>query len=198
MVDYAHLLLALGVPTFLLLQKYQAPYAKFSTSSTSHYWGPPIPARWAWFIQETPSLYCSLSAFLYYPTAKAQSSASGNVLCLALYLFHYVVRALIFPFLLSAGSKPTPLFVAALSFAFCIGNGVLQGYSLAHVTEPFSVSEMSVLQWCGVVIFFVGFFATNKLITFYVICVSMRLIRLTIFHMVDCFGLLLLQIIVVN
>ena len=155
-LDYAHVLLALGVPTFLLLQKFQAPYAKYSTSSTSRWWGPPIAARWAWFIQETPSLYCSLLAFLHYPS-KGQTHASGNLLLFSLYLFHYVVRALVFPFLLSRGSKPTPLFVAFLSFAFCLGNGALQGHSLAHSTPPFSLAQMSAVQWAGVAVFFAGF-----------------------------------------
>ena len=155
MLEYSYILLALGVPTFLLLQRFQAPYAKFSTTSISRWWGPPIPARWAWFLQETPSLYCSLLAFTT-RSDKGQSTSGGNVLLLSLYLFHYVVRALIFPFLMRGG-KPTPLSVAFLSFAFCVGNGTLQGYSLAHTTPPFSIDDMTAVQWLGVAIFFVGF-----------------------------------------
>ena len=158
--DYAHILIALAVPTFLLLQYFQAPYSKYSTTSLSSWWGPLIPARWAWLIQETPSLYCSLLAFTYYPT-KGQSRASGNLLLLSLYLFHYVVRALIFPFLMR-GAKPTPAIVALLSFVFCVGNGTLQGYSLAHRTPPFTIDQLSVLQWVGIVIFVVGFILNQQ------------------------------------
>jgi 3-oxo-5-alpha-steroid 4-dehydrogenase 1 len=153
-------MLLMAIPVFFYLQRVQAPYAKFSTASTHRFWGPTVPARWAWVIQETPSLLCVLYVFLTYGQ-KAQQRSSGNVLLLALFCFHYVCRALIFPFLIR-GSKPCPFFVMLLSFAFCVFNGSMQGYALGNSVAPFSISSLSALQLCGIALFAAGFLLNQQ------------------------------------
>ena len=151
---FPYVMLLLAVPTFITLRFTQAPYSKFSTGNLSPYWGPPIPARTAWIIQEAPSLLCSLYAF-YVWGHKGQQRSSGNLLLLSLYLFHYVLRVLVFPFLMRGG-KPTPLLVMLLSFVFCVVNGLQQGYAIGVTLPPFTASSLSLLQLVGVGMWAIG------------------------------------------
>ena len=153
-------LLFLAVPTFLTLRYVQAPYAKYSTSSLHALWGPPIPAKWAWVIQECPSLLVTLATF-HLTALPAQRRSSGNLLLLSLFLLHYIVRVLVFPFLMR-GSKPTPLVVMLLSFAFCVLNGAQQGYALGRTVPAFSAASLSLVQLLGIGLFFLGFFLNQQ------------------------------------
>ena len=153
------LMLATAVPTFIALRYLQAPYAKFSTPNLHPWWGPPIPPKWAWIIQESPSLLCSLLSFALL-SHRAQRHSSGNLLLLSLYLLHYLIRVCVFP-LLMRGGKPTPLFVLALSFLFCVVNGLQQGYALGRTLPPTPLTSFTPLQWLGVGLFALGFLANQ-------------------------------------
>ena len=152
---FPYLMIATAIPIFIILRYLPAPYAKLSPSTTSHSWGPPIPAPTAWFIQEVPSLICSVYAFTVWGR-KAQQSSSGNLFLLSLYIAHYLVRVFVFPFLMR-DSKPTPLVVLLSSFAFCIVNGLQQGYAIGVTIPPFPITSLSSLQLFGVAAFIVGF-----------------------------------------
>jgi 3-oxo-5-alpha-steroid 4-dehydrogenase 1 len=151
---FPSLMFITAIPTYIALLYLQAPYAKFSTSTTHPYWGPLIPAKWAWVIQESPSLILSLTTFLTYSKPVTLHS-SGNVFLLSLYLFHYFFRVLVFPFLMR-GAKPCPLSVMLLSTLFCFINGSMQGYALSQL-PPTPLSSFTPTQLVGVLIFFIGF-----------------------------------------
>lgn len=119
-----------------------APYGRHGRSDPANAarYGRGLPARWAWCLQELP-------AFLL-PAALAVAAARGTgaglaglraalgpqrATLLATFLAHYAHRALIFPWRIRGGAR-TPAGIAALAFAFCTYNGLLQG---AH------------LVWCG-------------------------------------------------
>ena len=142
-------MLATGAVTFvcLTLLRLRAPYGKFASDAGANAWGPPVPARVAWLLQEAPSLVVAAGVWAVSARepvsaacpacgpAGAGSWTSANTLLLGLYCLHYAHRAFIFPLRLRGG-KPTPVGIAGLAFAFCAFNGALQGLALARAWRP--------------------------------------------------------------
>ena len=103
-----------------------APYGRYSAvKSFDMNWGPPINGRVAWVVQELPSLVGPLVCL-----HRSGRPSGGNALLLALFLAHYVNRAVVYPLRIRRG-KPTPLGVAAAAFGFTTANGYLQARALA-------------------------------------------------------------------
>uniref|UniRef100_A0A915PLU0 3-oxo-5alpha-steroid 4-dehydrogenase (NADP(+)) n=1 Tax=Setaria digitata TaxID=48799 RepID=A0A915PLU0_9BILA len=84
-------------------------------------------AKWAWFVQEIPSLYIPL----YYLVTNITSLPFINAFVLVLFCLHYVNRALIYPLLIKSGTG-TPVHVFLLAFLFCTVNGYMQGAWHSH------------------------------------------------------------------
>ncbi|KAM3928976.1 3-oxo-5-alpha-steroid 4-dehydrogenase 1 [Leptodactylus fuscus] len=106
----------MGLLSFLMLRFIRVPYGRYSSSV----FGPPVPVRLAWFIQELPSL----AVPVYYLLVHREVEAPARVLLVA-FICHYVHRTLVFPFLIRGG-KPTPLASFMLALIFCCYNGYLQ------------------------------------------------------------------------
>jgi len=86
-----------------------------------------VPAKAAWVIQECPTLLWAAWCFM---SADAACKASwGNCLVLLCFSAHYVNRTIIYP-LRTRGSKPIPMPVMLMAFAFCFLNGYIQCCSL--------------------------------------------------------------------
>ncbi|CAI9617153.1 unnamed protein product [Staurois parvus] len=128
LLDLLSLLMVLmGLLTFALLFCIRVPYGRFASSA----FGPPVPVRLAWFIQELPSLVVPLYYVSVHPGLPTPA-----LLLMGLFICHYSHRTLIFPFLIRGG-KPTPLVPFALAFIFCCYNGYLQGsYLCKHADFP--------------------------------------------------------------
>jgi len=139
------LMIVTGALTFVCLTvlRLRAPYGKYAGDARGGGWGPAVPARLAWFLQEAPALVVPL--WVWWASARERASAacpacgapwaSANTLLLVLFCAHYAHRALIFPLRLRGG-KPTPAIIAAMAFAFCAFNGALQGLWLARAWRP--------------------------------------------------------------
>lgn len=112
----------MGVTSFILLRFINVPYGRYSSSV----FGPLVPVRLAWFIQELPSL----AVPVYYLLVHGEVGAPSKALLVA-FISHYVHRTLIFPFLIRGG-KPTPLASFSLALLFCCYNGYLQSSYLCH------------------------------------------------------------------
>jgi len=152
-----------GVATFVALFWIDAPYGRFAPDKAT-LWGPLLPARWAWFIQESPSLLWMLFSWHQLSDA-AHLAATPNQILAALFCFHYVVRAWIFPFLLNQG-KPVPLSVMLMAWMFCMYNGWMQGGYLftADETRPAQYAKDWLLQprtQIGLALFVIGWAANQ-------------------------------------
>ncbi|XP_074842072.1 3-oxo-5-alpha-steroid 4-dehydrogenase 1 [Carettochelys insculpta] len=121
-------LVGLGVVVMLVRTHLPLPYGRYSSRS----FGCPVAVRLAWALQELPSLLVPLGLSLF--SGAARVSEWPNRVLLALFMGHYLHRALIFPFLIHGG-KPTPFLIFVLAFIFCVYNGYLQGRSLSHFAE---------------------------------------------------------------
>lgn len=77
-------------------------------------------AQLAWFLQEIPSFLIPL--FFVWRAPSSFFHSAQNVTCIALFLFHYFNRALIYPWRIRGG-KPTPFLVFLMALVFCVWNG---------------------------------------------------------------------------
>ncbi|KAM5157451.1 3-oxo-5-alpha-steroid 4-dehydrogenase 1 [Mantella aurantiaca] len=121
------LMVLMGLLSFVLLRCVNAPYGRYASSA----FGPPVPVRLAWFIQELPSL----AVPIYYMSAQPELRTPCRLL-MGFFICHYIHRTLIFPFLIRGG-KPTPLVPFVLALIFCCYNGYLQSsYLCKYATLP--------------------------------------------------------------
>ncbi|XP_036600363.1 3-oxo-5-alpha-steroid 4-dehydrogenase 1 [Trichosurus vulpecula] len=91
--------------------------------------GPPLPAKLAWSVQELPCLLVPLYVVTCTPAQRL--SHWPNRILLALFIIHYLQRSLIFPFLIRGG-KPVPITIVLFAFTFCTFNGYLQSQYLSN------------------------------------------------------------------
>jgi protein-S-isoprenylcysteine O-methyltransferase Ste14 len=108
---------ALAVPTLVVLLHVDAPYGRHARRG----WGPAVPARIAWMVMEAP-------AALGLPALYLAARPAGVVpaALLALWLAHYVNRAVVQP-LRARGGTAMPASVMAMGFAFNCVNVAIQG-----------------------------------------------------------------------
>lgn len=106
----------------------KAPYGRYSRAG----WGPLVPAKVAWILQELPVLVAVALCWTYgRPDIRGRLP---NLLLLGMLTFHYVNRTFIFPLRIKDG-KPTPLVVMAMAFAYCALNGYVQARYLTQFAE---------------------------------------------------------------
>ncbi len=128
-----HLMLA--PITALVLVFVSAPYGRFVREG----WGPRLPGRLGWMVMETPAVV-GFGAVLVSTDGWQQPAA---LLLAGLWLVHYVHRTYIFPFRLRS-TRPMPVLVAALAFAYQTLNaptqawqlGALGDYGSSWLTDP--------------------------------------------------------------
>ena len=140
------MLLAFFILTFTNIR---APYGRYGTKMPCT-----LNPRVAWMLQECPTLIC---AYVFFSSANQQAKASlANRVLLGMFVFHYVNRTLVYPFLIR-GSKRVPIATVILAFAFCTVNGYVQ---CRYLTQ-FRVYDESWLGdtrfIIGIVLFFMGF-----------------------------------------
>jgi protein-S-isoprenylcysteine O-methyltransferase Ste14 len=120
------LMIASAAIVFILLFFMDAPYGKFQRQG----WGPTLPAKWAWMIMELPSPALMILLFIISPQINI-----SRIIFLSLWLLHYLPRTFIYPFRQSGGSKPFPLVVAMMAFAFNCLNGFVNGHAVFHLLD---------------------------------------------------------------
>jgi 3-oxo-5-alpha-steroid 4-dehydrogenase 1 len=126
----AALWLVFGLAAFVALQFTVAPYGKY-TGTASALYGPKVPGRLAWVLQESPCVVAGLWCWLH-----ADPAVFGwpNKLLLGAFLAHYVNRTIVFPLRIRDGA-PTPLGVMLLAFGFCMVNGCVGAVESAIAKE---------------------------------------------------------------
>lgn len=104
-----------------------APYGRHTRPG----WGPQINTRAAWLLMESPSVFW----FLYIYAQGQHALELAPLLLCAMWQAHYIQRALLYPFLLRTGGKPTPLSVVALGFGFNLVNAYLNARLISHLAD---------------------------------------------------------------
>jgi 3-oxo-5-alpha-steroid 4-dehydrogenase 1 len=107
---------------FVALFFVSAPYGRYARQG----WGPSLPNVLGWILMESPSVV--LFAILFFSGTAPRSLPLW--IFFGLWQAHYVHRTLIYPFTLRDGSKKMPVSVAAMGFAFNLGNAFFNGYYL--------------------------------------------------------------------
>eukprot|EP01064_Diplonema_japonicum_P018055 TRINITY_DN266_c1_g1_i1.p1 TRINITY_DN266_c1_g1~~TRINITY_DN266_c1_g1_i1.p1 ORF type:complete len:263 (+),score=17.55 TRINITY_DN266_c1_g1_i1:77-865(+) len=102
--------------SILCFTTHKAPYGKHGDLNWVNI---KLPAKVAWFFQEMPCLVMAAVSF-----ASRTQFNSVNTVLLTMFVFHYVNRALVFPFRIRGG-KPWDVLVFTMACAFCLINGYL-------------------------------------------------------------------------
>src|SRR5690606_14834735 len=124
---YFHGLVALalaGAVSFVVLLFVPAPYGRHARAG----WGPGVPSRLAWVVQELPAPVVFAAVFL----AGEHAGRTVPLLLLGLWQLHSLHRTSVYPLLMRAGAKTTPLFTVVLAFVFNCVNGALNAYAISH------------------------------------------------------------------
>jgi protein-S-isoprenylcysteine O-methyltransferase Ste14 len=111
-----------AILVFCLLFFIKAPYGRFLRSG----WGPSLPAKWAWLLQEFPAFGTILALFLYF---EAWTSPTAWVF-LIIWQIHYFHRTFFYPFQFGSGQKPYPVVLVIFAIIFNLMNGFVNGYYL--------------------------------------------------------------------
>jgi hypothetical protein len=88
--------------TFAATMTINAPYGRYNQAKG---WGPPIPARFAWFIMECPNLVIPMVVYIHYSTPECAKNYSNSIL-MSLFVFHYLNRSIVYPLRMPRDSSP--------------------------------------------------------------------------------------------
>lgn len=119
---------------FLLVFKLKAPYGRYTGSLKGFDLLPSFNSTVAWIIQEIPCLIFPFYNYFISPSRNpdAINSIANNML-LSLFVFHYINRALIYPFTLTKASK-FPASVLFLGVVYTVIHGYIQSRELCVFT----------------------------------------------------------------
>ena len=134
---------------FLVLIFVTAPYGRHSNKN----WGVTIPDRIGWFIMEVPALII----FLYFIiTGTAQKTVTIWIVA-ALYVAHYINRAVIFPWRIRVRGKQMPLAIALMAVFFNFVNAGFLGYYAGSLHTHFTINWLKDPRFiAGLIIFITG------------------------------------------
>ena len=145
----------IAILVFFVLLKVRAPYGRHTKST----WGPMISNRLGWFLMEIPSFLLILYFYVKSPNI---NTLYLNVV-FWLWLFHYLHRALIFPFMTRTKGKKIPVVIVLMGMVFNFVNATLNGYYMAYY---FSIDHLNawviVRLALGLTLFALGMFINIK------------------------------------
>ncbi|MGB0651467.1 MAG: DUF1295 domain-containing protein [Rhodothermales bacterium] len=140
---------ALAVGTAVVLLFRPAPYGRHSRSD----WGPTLPHRMGWIVMEVISP-AALLGVLWWRFDPDLAALSGyQVGLVALWLGHYVYRAILYPFLMRWKEKRMPVVIMLSAVVFNLVNGGLNGAQIGAISPP---SDISIPMWIGLFLFVAG------------------------------------------
>lgn len=132
----------------LALLRMPAPYGRHHRKR----WGATLPNRLAWVLMELPALL----VIAWLVLASPARGAAVAVVPLALWLFHYAYRTLVFPALMRPSDRTFPAVLVLFAIAF----NVLNGYNNAQALIAAGQRGEPLLSWqflTGAVVFAAGF-----------------------------------------
>ncbi|NIM71569.1 MAG: DUF1295 domain-containing protein [Xanthomonadales bacterium] len=115
-------------------------------------WGPALPNRIAWFLMELPALLTIAWLVLGHPLGAHPAA----LVPLALWVFHYAYRTLLFPALMRPSDHTFPVLLVVFAIAF----NLLNGYNNANALIANAQADSSLSGWnfwAGGAMFALGF-----------------------------------------
>lgn len=141
---------ALAAQTFVMLLLVNAPYGRFFRAG----WGPAIPARSAWIVFETPAVVVFAVVFL----SGDHASDVAPLVLFAVWQFHYLLRAFVFPSRIHETGKRIPLIIVAMAVLFNVLNAYINARWISHLGSYPDTWLASVPFLAGTAIFIAGWF----------------------------------------
>lgn len=119
------LVFALAAPTFILLQRVNAPYGRFARDG----WGPTMPARAAWLLFESPAVVVFACVYL----AGDDAFELAPLVLLGAWQFHYALRAFVFPLRLRETGRRIPVVIVVMAILFNVLNAYVNARWISHL-----------------------------------------------------------------
>ncbi len=151
-INYAWI--GLAVLVFIVLLRITAPFGRH----TSNKWGVQVSNRLGWFFMEMPGMM----VIGYFLIANHTFQDYLVVFPVIFYIFHYVNRALIFPFRLHTRGKTMPLVVMLMAVGFNLMNGFLIGYYFGNIANYNVETLMQFHFIVGTILFIAGVYINWK------------------------------------
>lgn len=143
--------MAIALVIFPLLLKVRAPYGRHTKTT----WGPMISNQLGWFVMEIPSF---LIILFFYIKSNNITSFYLNIV-FWLWLFHYIHRAMIFPFMTRTKGKKIPVVIVLMGMFFNFVNAFLNGAYMAYYFDGHSITlVMFVRLSVGLLLFVLGMY----------------------------------------
>lgn len=149
-------MLVLAVVVFFALHRVEAAYGMTFNPK----WGPSLPNRIGWILMESPVVAAMGLLWAFSPRAGETAPA----LMAIIFLWHYLQRSFIFPFLIRGKSR-MPLAIILMGVLFNLINAYMIGGWIFYV----SPADMYASGWLvtpqfiiGTLVFFVGMFVNMQ------------------------------------
>jgi protein-S-isoprenylcysteine O-methyltransferase Ste14 len=135
---------------FLTLFFITAPYGRHTRKG----WGPTIDNALGWAVMEAPS---AILFALFFLAGERTGNAVAAVFC-SMWLFHYIYRGLVFPFLIRTPGKRMPVLIVTSAILFNTGNSTINGRWLFTLGPDYAVSWLTDPRFIfGLALFLTGF-----------------------------------------
>jgi 3-oxo-5-alpha-steroid 4-dehydrogenase 1 len=144
---------SIGLVIFMVLLAITAPYGRHSKRT----WGVTIPDRIGWFIMEVPALIIFLWLII---TGKSEKTVVVWIIS-ALYVFHYINRAVIYPWRIRTTGKRMPLVIALMAVCFNFINASILGYYTGTLHDHYSADWLSDPRFIAGLLIFIGGMTIN-------------------------------------
>ena len=141
------LIAACPVVVFVLLFV-KAPYGRHASDG----WGPTLGTRASWLVMEAPTVLVFAAVY----AAGARRSDLVPLLLLGLWMFHYVRRTFVFPFLIRPSGKRTALLVVSAALVFNTLNAYVNARWISHIGEYDAAWLADPRFVAGTALFFAG------------------------------------------
>jgi len=143
-----------AIVTFVYLFFVDAPYGRHIRSG----WGKNISARAGWVVMESP---CVILMIVYAYVMRDQLLLV-HIIFLALWLFHYIHRSFIYPFVIDMTNPKMPISIAASAFFFNIINVNIQAFGIFFFAEYAENWINSSVFYFGLILFFIGMYVNIR------------------------------------
>ena len=153
-IGFLILWVLVAIVTFIYLFYVDAPYGRHIRSG----WGKNISARAGWVVMESP---CVILMMIYAYIMRDQLLLV-HIIFLSVWLFHYIHRSFIYPFVIDMTNPKMPISIAASAFFFNIVNVNIQAIGIFYFAEYAQDWIRSLIFYFGLLIFFIGMYINIK------------------------------------
>jgi len=144
------LIFIISIIVFVALFFIPAPYGKFTRKG----WGIRINTGIAWIVMESPAAFVMLICFF---TGNRKTGPVAAVFLL-IWVFHYIQRTFIYPFLMRSKKNTFPVLIILFSVLFNTINGYLNGRHIFYFSSVYKNSWFIDSRFIiGTAIFFTGY-----------------------------------------